>query len=383
MSWISWLKFALSGIATAMVISGCKSLTEGTVSQDSSSVLETTAADTHPRDMTGYLWGLDSIEKLMTKSRKESSDGFGQLLLVSMEKQMHQIPANIPYDLTQAEKVELTIRLECPRGGTCEAWDRLGTLMLVHNYPPKNEVPIEIIRFMTPYGEGATWTVDVTEYAAILSGKYTIRTYIQSWSRLSDKLPTGWAMTLGLRVTGTNPSKLRPRVVHPMFTFASIPYGDPTQTAVRYASNIPGLKNVYKKAVLKTLITGHGQSNLDNCAEFCNKKHTIKIGSQAYFPLVWRDDCARTVSSTQQGNYQSSRAGWCPGDYVRAQSFDITKALDKPFHQGSYFPEQYVNTCRPNQVPCKGCENDVTCAYDDHLHTPPSWLVTANIILYR
>ena len=47
-------------------------------------------------------------------------------------------------------------------------------------------------------------------------------------------------------------------------------------------------------------MTGHGQGNTDNCAEFCRKDHTVFVDSTGYDREIWRDDCGETKVQPQQ-----------------------------------------------------------------------------------
>lgn len=378
-------RFALWAFLAALFInlSNCKTVQRQPESGVKSEETSVEVDDLEQYDLSDELSKLKGIEPLLIKGAKESQGGLGQVLLVSGEKQMHSFPVNVPYDLTEAAKLELQLRLACPAQGQCEAWDRLGSIVVVHDYAGGKKSSVEILRFMTPYREGATWSIDVTDYASILSGSYTMRTYIESWSSMKGEIPKGWEMTVALKVSGKNNSAIRPKVVWPIMTYAAVPYGDPKVPTLRYGNQAPGLKGLYKKGVLRSIITGHGQANRDNCAEFCNKKHTLKVGGQSYFPVIWRDDCHTSVSPTQAGNYRSPRAGWCPGDYVRSQAFDVTNALTNSTNPTAYFPEPYTNSCRPGAQPCTGCMYENTCEYNQGTHTPPFWLVTANLVLYR
>ncbi len=61
---------------------------------------------------------------------------------------------------------------------------------------------------------------------------------------------------------------------------------------------------------LRTFVTGHGQGNADNCAEFCPRDHTITAGKAAHTTQIWREDCATTAAPNQQGTYKyRARAG--------------------------------------------------------------------------
>ena len=86
---------------------------------------------------------------------------------------------------------------------------------------------------------------------------------------------------------------------------------------------------------LVTIISGHGQTDSDNCAEWCNHVHTFTLNDSAeakhevsYSDIGSRFGCAARagegVIPGQWGNWSQSRAGWCPGLPVETVRFDIT-----------------------------------------------------------
>jgi hypothetical protein len=136
---------------------------------------------------------------------------------------------------------------------------------------------------------------------------------------------------------------------------------------------------------IRSIITGHGQGNLQNCAEFCPKMHSFRVGGMEFASRIWRDDCATTAVRPQPRGASpfAPRAGWCPGAAVRPWSVDVTSAVK----QGAsttveYAHEPYENSCRPDAPVCRGCVFNTPCAYDSGLHTPPNYLHSALLIIY-
>jgi hypothetical protein len=74
--------------------------------------------------------------------------------------------------------------LRCPAGG-CDVYDRLGPVSVVEN-PGAGELAVEIARFITPFGVGAAWDVDVTDLYPLLAGTQTIRVFIDTWVGLGS-----------------------------------------------------------------------------------------------------------------------------------------------------------------------------------------------------
>jgi Peptide-N-glycosidase F, C terminal. len=101
------------------------------------------------------------------------------------------------------------------------------------------------------------------------------------------------------------------------------------------------------------------------------------------FSQFWRDDCASNDCSPQNGTWQYNRAGFCPGDKVTPQDFDLldhvivgdTVKLD-------YILEDYVNYCSPNNP---DCVNGVTCSlcdYNNSGHTEPYYYIGSHLIMH-
>jgi hypothetical protein len=85
---------------------------------------------------------------------------------------------------------------------------------------------------------------------------------------------------------------------------------------------------------LVAIVSGHGQTAGDNCAEWCNHEHSFAIGGGAPRRIDFATGigaqygCAERaddgVVPGQWGNWAPLRAGWCPGFPVDAVRFDVT-----------------------------------------------------------
>jgi len=89
------------------------------------------------------------------------------------------------------------------------------------------------------------------------------------------------------------------------------------------------------KVTLATVITGHGMSNPDNCAEFCDMDHIFTVNGDeanaavADFPGAGdsygcMEDVAIGTVPNQYGTWWYGRGGWCPGKDVPVVEHDIT-----------------------------------------------------------
>jgi hypothetical protein len=282
------------------------------------------------------------------------------------------------------EKITMTFTLSCPAGG-CDPWDRWGNIGIVLDKnagDPGSDKLLELGRFVTPYGVGGTFTYDLTDLRPALVGKKEMRIFIDTWV-------DGWLATAKIDMKGGAPAR-EPTLVLPLWTAPHVGVGDPSH---QISSDVPPRQITVPSSVcgisVRAIVTGHGQGNRDNCAEFCAKKHYFQVEGASHESTVWRDDCATTAVPNQNGTWQYSRAGWCPGASVRDiwvdASADISaeaKAAKAPFSV-SYDVESYDNTCRPNDCDPNACIFGTSCDYDGGAHTDPYYSLTALLVGYR
>ncbi len=303
-------------------------------------------------------------------------------------------------------QILLHLTLSCPAGG-CDPWDRMGSIDLVGTAPADGGAPdaaavetlTEIGRFITPYGitpgtnKPPAWDIDVTELRPLLTGKVTVRAFIDTWVPQGNPgaYGAGWVLGATFEMTGGTPAKV-PVSVTPIWVWKTTNkepvgtvYGDPSQPI---SENLPpqavSLPTGATSYGVRSTITGHGQGNLDNCSEFCPQEHTWQVGKTPNEAKVWRTDCAKYPSS---GTYQYSRAGWCPGAYVIPWDFDVTSQVGAgPTVDVTYSVSSYLNTCNgsaPDGGLCTGCGAGESCAYDGSDHTQPFYYVQSLLIGFR
>lgn len=295
------------------------------------------------------------------------------------------VDAPVSFPATGAyEKITLHLSLDCPSGG-CDPWDRLGTLGVVtaKGADVEHDTVIEIERFVTPYHVGAQWDIDVTDLRPLLSGDVTLRGFIDTWVGPGSQYGDGWLLSASFEMKGGIPAAL-PVAVMPVWTMRSAVYGDPAKPI---PSSLPPatltLPSGTSSYALRTFVTGHGQGNAKNCAEFCSRAHTITAGTTAHEATVWRTDCATTAAPNQEGTYKYSRAGWCPGADVRPWVLDVTKDVADGKVTIGYDVQAYENTCRPDATTCTACTLGSTCPYDGGNHTEPNYSVSSLLIAYQ
>lgn len=278
--------------------------------------------------------------------------------------------------------ITLDFTLSCPNDA-CDPWDRLGSLGLVTGAGTAEEKVVEISRFVTPYGVGATWSADVTDLRPLLTGDATLRVYIDTWVGPGSPYGDGWMVDASFRFTGGKPAK-RALANLPIWTLGGIVYGDPARPILEQLPPVdvvvpPGTGSL----ALRTFVTGHGQGNASNCAEFCKKDHTITANGAPTTATVWRDDCDTTGAPGQQGTWKYPRAGWCPGAITHPWQVELGAQEAGSTLTLSWDVEAYDNTCRPDAPVCSGCTLGTGCDYDGGSHTEPNYQLSGLLIAYE
>jgi hypothetical protein len=292
--------------------------------------------------------------------------------------------ADVTFPNGSWQNVTMRLRLRCP-SNSCDHWDRWAYLTLVEGTAP-NERLTEIMRFVTPYRLTADWTADVTALQPVLSGNRKVRVFIDTWVGPGHPQGNGWlvdvSFTFKPAAAGGDPL---PFAVIPLWDVSQFEVGDPAKpVAAARPDRMVDIPAGARKVELHSFITGHGQGNLQNCAEFCQKTHSFTVGSMKFDRRIWRADCATTAVPNQPGTYRYPRAGWCPGALVTPWVEDVTAAAPAgaPISV-KYAPEPYENTCRPTAPQCSGCAFNSGCAYNDGNHTSPNYAQSALLVVYK
>jgi len=210
----------------------------------------------------------------------------------------------LPADLSGYESLLLHIDLACPAGG-CDPWDQTAKVSAI-----TDEGTFEIARYITPYGKACgPWTVDVTDFKEILSGPVTFNSFVQVWG------PSGWLVTIDLEfVEGDDAFPYYK--TSPLWTTDYWVYGDPDVNDDLDELSV-SVDDNSETSHIRATVTGHGQGNTDNAAEFSNKTHQFQLnGSGIDDHNLWKADCAANTCDDQNGTWLFARAGWCPGQEV-------------------------------------------------------------------
>jgi hypothetical protein len=269
-------------------------------------------------------------------------------------------------------RVTLHLELACP-AGRCDRWDRTGRLYLVEGDPERR---IEVARFITPFGVGGAWDVDVTDLSPLLSGARGFEALIETWVEAGSPYGNGWLLDARLVYEGGLPAD-EPVAVAPL-GWGDVGIGDPAKPPALAEETLtppPGAG----RAALRLLVTGHGQGNALNCAEFCALEHAVLVdGARHAVTELWREGCADNPIDKQTGTWQHDRAGWCPGADVIPWRVDLGPRA-APFRLG-YHISDYDNGCRPDGCNPAACRLGTSCDFDGGNHTPPVYALSALLV---
>jgi len=275
-----------------------------------------------------------------------------------------------PDSNAEYSEIIMTVALECPTGG-CDPWDRKAKISVLH----LNDW-FEIGRYVTPYGVECDWSFDVTDYRSLLIGEVPLRSYIDTW------VQPGWLVNIQFDLI-SGVTEFPFTTVRNVWNYDYIVYGD-TTNPVNISSVTEYIPSDAQEVDLRMITTGHGQGNTDNAAEFSLKVHDIFLnGEFSYFHNFWRDDCENNDCSPQNGTWQYDRAGFCPGDKVIPQDFDLLDhVLAGDTVKLDYVLEDYFNYCSPNNPDCVSGVTCSLCDYNNSGHTEPYYYIGSHLIMH-
>jgi hypothetical protein len=295
-----------------------------------------------------------------------------------MSNNNRQMDSSATLPTGQFTKIMLHWTLSCPPAG-CDPWDRIAELHVVRPESDGGEETVEVGRLITPYGVGATWDYDVTDLAPLLTGPRKFRLFVDTWV-------DGWMNDITLEYTGGLPDEIPVEVTN-LWRNGGVVYGDPERPTATALAAQPVTRAENETLKARVIMTGHGQGNLSNCAEFCQKQHHLVAGSDSLVVAPWRGDCNMNPVSNQHGSWTYPRAGWCPGSDVHPIELDLTPSVASGSStQVSLELADYENSCRPGPttgMTCNTCASGNSCDYNYNGHTEPFYDVTVELIRFR
>ncbi|MBN2681338.1 MAG: T9SS type A sorting domain-containing protein [Bacteroidales bacterium] len=189
----------------------------------------------------------------------------------------------------------------------------------------------EIGRYITPYGigldlgsAGFTWVYDVSDYDFILRNEVDFAAGNQQ-----ELIDVKFAF-----IEGTPPRNLldMKRIWGPM---ASYYFKDIDQPDDLYLNTIKyPVHEDAESFKIKTRITGHGHNSntgsYPHCCEWLDNSHYLYVNDN--FVSSWKifqyNECALNPVYPQGGTWPGAREGWCPGDVVKDNEFEVADYID-------------------------------------------------------
>ncbi len=271
--------------------------------------------------------------------------------------QTHFNTIYMPEDLIAYEHIFIHVDLECPSGG-CDPWDQPAMLYIL-----QEGTPLEIIRYITPFGVACgNWVWDITDYKPLMTGKTVFQSIIRVWGA------SGWLVNMELEFVPGEPEY--PYIkIDPLWNENNWVYGDPGINYDLPEVSLP-IAAETEAAKIRMTISGHGQGNTMNAAEFAEFTHHFWIdGNETFDMHLWKDDCAENACSPQSGTYQYSRSGWCPGQDIQAWEYNL---------EGLFTPGSDMNI----DFVLAEYTNLLNTGYNGGSHTEPHFRVHAYLLQY-
>jgi hypothetical protein len=296
------------------------------------------------------------------------------------------VPATLPSaaEMAAFDTMEVDIEITCDSDNpfACSEWDRIAAIYLCADGEACAQ-RLEIARWITPYWRRGRqrYLIDATPFLGLLRDGGERSFFVElgpDWERATE-----WIAKVELRLRTTGAASAREaqlayrgggfgggtvQVADPLPTpTGGTPYnclcpadragdascileseltscttgGDGTMTC-RCAGRAPFRFTPPADATrveLVTILSGHGQTSGNNCAEWCDHRHEFSVNGTA-LPALRHDGpaigsergCAARAADGvipgQWGNWAQSRAYWCPGLPVDAERTDITSLVN-------------------------------------------------------
>jgi len=229
------------------------------------------------------------------------------------------------------DTLEVDVTVHCHHDPqNCSEWDRIAYVWACDD--EACETRYELVRWITPYSRPGLrrWVMDATPMLSMLrdGGERTFRVEMgPGWEAATER---DVAVSLRLSTRGDLPRATG-------FELAFRGGGFNAEYNARYEPFPFTPPGGAARVELVTIISGHGQTDGDNCAEWCNHEHHFEVNGnlhlvsypgQAGQPFGCAERVIDGVPPGQWGNWAPLRAGWCPGLPVDAVRFDITDEVE-------------------------------------------------------
>lgn len=236
-----------------------------------------------------------------------------------------------PAEMATFDSLEVDIVVDCQERNpfACSEWDRIASVSLCIDGAACTDRR-EIARWITPYWRRGRqhYLIEATPMLGLLREGGERHFFVElgpEWERATE-----WVASVSLRLRSTGADD-RPIGAERAFGGGAFDMTYNTREPFAFTPP-PGTTRVE----IVTLLSGHGQTAGDNCAEWCDHRHVFTVADTALPEIAHEGStigsaygCASRaregVIPGQWGNWAQSRAYWCPGLPVAPQRIDITE----------------------------------------------------------
>jgi hypothetical protein len=257
-----------------------------------------------------------------------------------------EVDATLPDAATMAgyDTLEIDVTVNCTFRNffACSEWDRIARVEVCPSgectCPPdtpecsNGDLRREVVRWITPYWRNGwrRWIMDASDVLSLLGDGGSTRFRVvmgPSWER-----PTERNLRIAVRLSNTGRGE---RSEGAELAFRGGAFNASYNDREPYRFTPPASA---RRVELVTLISGHGQDQNTNCAEWCDHNHSFEVngaalariepepGTRSFRGCAQRAD--EGVPPGQGGNWALQRAYWCPGLPVDRITRDITDLVN-------------------------------------------------------
>jgi hypothetical protein len=224
-------------------------------------------------------------------------------------------------------EIEVAIGCDARNPFACSEWDRIADVQLCLDETCTDR--LEIGRWITPYWRRGPqhWTIDASPFLPLLAAGGATRFFVETgpdWERATE-----YVGTVALRFSDSGDDGPVPAGAVRVFTGGvfDATYNEREPVSVAIPADATRVE-------LVTILSGHGQVDGSNCAEWCDHRHLFTVNGTALPPITYAgsvgsglgcaDRVGEGVPPNQLGNWAPERAYWCPGLPVDARHDDLT-----------------------------------------------------------
>jgi len=235
--------------------------------------------------------------------------------------------------MATVDSMEFDIEITCEHRNMfgCSEWDRIANVFLCLDGEPCLDRR-EVTRWITPYWRRGRqrYAIDASPFLGLVrgGGSQTFRVELgPEWERATE-----WIAHVALRFRARGGE---PRSMGAVLAFQGGAFDAMYNMRMPFPFTVPASAT---RVELVTILSGHGQTMMDNCAEWCDHRHIFSVAGTELPAIAHegamvgsRAGCAEQADNGvipgQGGNWAPTRAYWCPGLPVAAERTDITSLV--------------------------------------------------------